>query len=158
MLQNATTLLNSQDLSNLCSTDASICFNNPCLNIYAYLLSIGKTNSSATHHYLIMVPLSNYGNGKTNSSATSFNMKNCSTQKHCMIKRGLGWKNCTVKKLQWICDEKHAMCAWDHWNNIGVNQMQYCNEFATSKIPQICIMCVMRLTLYLYYYNTISYT
>ena len=52
-----------------------------CFSIYAYLLSIGKTNSSATCHYLIMVPLSNYGNGKTNSSATSFNMKNCSTQK-----------------------------------------------------------------------------
>ena len=27
-----------------------------CFSIYAYLLSIGKTNSSATCHYLIMVP------------------------------------------------------------------------------------------------------
>ena len=63
---------------------------------------------------LIMVPLYNYGNGKTNSSATSFNMKNCSTQKKSCDKRGLGQKNHAVKKLHQIHDEKHAMCAWDH--------------------------------------------
>ena len=59
-----------------------------CFSIYALVLSIGKTNSSATHHYLLMVPLSNYGNSKTNSSATSFNMKIRSTQKNHAIKRG----------------------------------------------------------------------
>ena len=36
--------------------------------------------------------------GKTNSSATSFNMKNCSTEQNHAIKRGLGQKNCAVKK------------------------------------------------------------
>ena len=59
-----------------------------CFSIYVYLLSIGKTNSSVTCHYLIMAPLSNYGNGKTNSSATSFNMKNHSTQKKLHNKKG----------------------------------------------------------------------
>ena len=65
-----------------------------CFSIYAYLLSIGKTNSSATCQYL-MVPLSNYGNGKTNSSATSFNMKNRSTQK----KKSCSKKGSRAKKL-----------------------------------------------------------
>ena len=31
-----------------------------------------------------------------------------------MIKRGLGQKNHTVKKLQQTRDEKCAMCEWDH--------------------------------------------
>ena len=65
------------------------------------------------------LPLSNYGtiiygNGKTNSSATSFNMKIRSTQKNRAIKRGLGRKNHAGKKLQRIRNEKHAKCAWDH--------------------------------------------
>ena len=55
-----------------------------------------------------------YGNGKTNSSATSFNMKIRSTQKNCAIKRGLGRKNHAGKISQQIRDEKCAMCAWDH--------------------------------------------
>ena len=70
-----------------------------CFSIYAYLLSIGKTNSSATCHYLIMVPLSNYGNGKTNSSATSFNMKNHSTQKKLHDKKGSRAKKSHCKKI-----------------------------------------------------------
>ena len=85
-----------------------------CFSIYAYLLSIGKTNSSAICHYLIMAPLSNYGNGKTNCSATSFNMKNHSTHIKMHDKKGSRAKKSCCKKLQQICDEKHAMCAWDH--------------------------------------------
>ena len=41
--------------------------------------------------------------------------------------------------------KKRAMCAWDHWNSIGVNPARYRCEFATSKTPRIRAMCVMSL-------------
>ena len=87
---------------------------------------------------------------KTNSSATSFNMKNHSTEQKLCNKKGSRAKKLHCKKLQQIHDEIHAMCAWEHGNNIGANQMRYCNEFMMSKkMLQICIMCVMTL-MYMY--------
>ena len=62
-----------------------------CISIYAYLLSIGKTNGSATTS-LSMV--------KTNNSATSFNMKNCSTEQKLHDKKGSRVKKSCCKKLQ----------------------------------------------------------
>ena len=79
-----------------------------CISIYAYLLCIGKTNGSATSYYLIMEMV------KTNSSATSFNMKNHSTEQKSHDKKGSRGKKSCCKKLQGICNEKHAMCEWDH--------------------------------------------
>ena len=59
-----------------------------CISIYAYLLSIGKTNGSATTS-LSMV--------KTNSSATSFNMINHSAEQKSHDKKGSRVKNHAVK-------------------------------------------------------------
>ena len=62
------------------------------------------------------------------------------------IVQALEQKNHTVKKLQWICNEKCTMCEWDHWNSIGVNPAWYRCKFAMSKLLQICVMCVKALT------------
>ena len=51
---------------------------------------------------------------KKKSSATSFNMKNCSTEQKSHDKKGSRSKKSCCKKLQQIHDEKCAMCAWDH--------------------------------------------
>ena len=127
MLQNATTLLNSQDLSNL--WNASV-----YMHIYYPL-----EKQMAVQPAIII-----YGKNKQQCNNSSVSTWKIPLQnKNCMIKRGLGQKNCTVKKSHQICNEKCAMCEWDHWNNIGVKQMWYPNEFVTSKMPQICIMCVM---------------
>ena len=105
-----------------------------CISIYSYLLSIGKTNSSAI-------------SCNTNSSAQPiWTWKIALQNKNCMIKRGLEQKNCTVKKLQQIHDKKCFMCEWDHWNNIGVNPAWYIGEFAMSKSQWIHVMCVKALT------------
>ena len=64
-----------------------------CISIYSYLLSIGKTYSSATGYY--------HENGnKTNSSATSFNMKNHSAEQKLQDKKGCRAKKLCCKKLQ----------------------------------------------------------
>ena len=54
------------------------------------------------------------GNGETYSSATSFNMKNCSAEQKLHNKKGSRANNRAVKKLQQIHDEKCFMCEWDH--------------------------------------------
>ena len=64
-----------------------------CISIYAYLLSIGKTNGSATSYYLIMEMV------KTNSSVTSFNMKNHSTEQKSCDKKGSRAKKKYCKKI-----------------------------------------------------------
>ena len=61
-----------------------------CISIYAYLLSIGKTNGSTTTS-LSMV--------KTNSSATSFNMRNHSTEQKLCNKKGSRAKKSCCKKI-----------------------------------------------------------
>ena len=127
MLQNATTLLNSQDLLNLWNA-----------SVYMHIYYLLEKQTAVQQPALSMV--------KTNSSATSFNMKNCSIEQKSLDKKGSRAKKSRCKKLQRIRNEKCTMCAWDHWNNIGANQMRYHNEFATSKMPQIRVMCVMTLT------------
>ena len=79
-----------------------------CISIYSYLLSIGKTECSATQL------LSNYGNGKTNSSATSFNMKNHFAEQKLCNKKWCRVKKLCYKKLQQIHSKKCCMCEWDH--------------------------------------------
>ena len=110
-----------------------------CFSIYAYLLSIGKTNSSAACHYLIMVPLSNYGNGKTNSSATSFNMKNHSTEKKLHNKKGSRAKKARCKKNRSEFAMKNVPCVHGTieialeqiQRNIAANlRRQKCRKFA----------------------------
>ena len=54
------------------------------------------------------------GNGETYSSATSFNMKNCSAEQKLHDKKGSRAKKSHCKKSQQICDEKCFMCEWDH--------------------------------------------
>ena len=74
------------------------------------------------------------------------------------IIRGLEQKNRAVKKSPQIHSKKCCMCEWGHWNNIGAIQcdiviitskMQaicvYRDEFATSKMQQICVVCVIAL-------------
>ena len=61
------------------------------------------------------------------------------------MKRVVEHKNHAVKKLQRIHDEKHTMCEWDHWNNIGANPVQYRGEFAMSKTPRIRVVCLIAL-------------
>ena len=101
-----------------------------------------KTHSSANCLYLIMGPLSMEMVKQTVVQPVS-TWKFTLHKKNRKIKRGLGQKNCAGKKSQRICDEKCAMCAWDHWNSIGANPARYRCEFATSKTPRIRAMCVM---------------
>ena len=66
------------------------------------------------------LPLSNYMGPLSMEMVKQTAVQPVSTGKFALhkknraIKRGLGQKNCTGKKLQQICDEKHAMCAWHH--------------------------------------------
>ena len=62
-----------------------------CISIYAYLLSIGKTNSSATSSYLIMEMV------KQTAVQPVSTWQITPQNKNHAIKRGLGQKNCTVK-------------------------------------------------------------
>ena len=47
---------------------------------------------------------------KQTAVPNQFNMKNHSVEQKSRDKRGLEQKNCTVKKLQQIHDEKCTMC------------------------------------------------
>ena len=104
--------------------NASKCYNNvaefkrsvqplKCISIYAISIIYWKKKQQCNQL------LSNNGNGKTNSSATSFNMKNCSTEQKLCNQKGsrvkkLHCKKLCCKKSQQIHNEKCCMCEWDH--------------------------------------------
>ena len=130
-----TTLLNSQDLSNL--WNASV-----YMHIYYLLEKQTAVQPAIIYlwcHYLIMEMVKQTAVQPVSTWKIALHNKN-----HA-IKRGLGQKNHAVKKLQRIRNEKCVMCAWDHWNSIGANPVRYRCKFATSKMPQIRAMCVMTL-------------